>query len=235
MIRNNFIVDEGDPFNEILFNKSINNIRSLGIFKTVESKVEKGSSSNQRIVNISVEEKPTGEISLGAGVGTSGTVIGGGIKEKNFLGKGITLRTDLEISEESIKGSLTYAKPYFNYTDNTLFTTVKSTSEDNLTASGYKISTAGFSVGTKFEQYENLFFSPEIDFNIEDLTTNSNASNNLRKQEGNYTDFYFNYGLDFDTRNSSYNPSKGSKLSFYQKLPVSSDQKEITNSLVFTK
>ncbi len=235
VIRNNLVVDEGDPFNEILFNKSLNNIRSLGIFKNVESKVEKGSSPNQRVVNISVEEKPTGEISLGAGVGTSGTVIGGGVKEKNFLGKGITLRTDLELSEEAIKGSLTYAKPYFNYTDNTLFTTVKSTTEDNLTASGYKISTAGFSIGTKFEQYENLFFSPEVDFNVEDLTTNSNASNNLRKQEGNYTDFYFNYGLDYDTRDSSYNPSKGNRISFYQKLPISSDQKEITNSFTFTK
>ena len=235
VIRNNFIVDEGDPFNEILFNKSINNIKSLGIFKKVESNVNEGSTPNTRIVNISVEEKPTGEISLGAGVGTSGSVIGGGIKEKNFLGKGVTLKADLEISEESIKGALTYAKPYFNYTDNTLFTTIKSTNEDNLTASGYKISNAGFSLGTKFEQYENLFFSPELDFSVEDLTTNSTASSNLKKQEGNYTDFYFNYGLDFDTRDSSYNPSRGNKLSFFQQFPISSSKNEISNSITFTK
>ena len=71
-----------------------------------------------------------------------------------------------------------------------------------------------------------IYFLVEIDFTIEDLTTNSNASNNLKKQEGNYTDFYFNYGLDVDTRNSTYNPSKGNRFSFYQKLPVSSDQKK---------
>ena len=41
VIRNNLIVDEGDPFNEILFNKSINNIKSLGIFKKVETEVQK--------------------------------------------------------------------------------------------------------------------------------------------------------------------------------------------------
>ncbi len=235
VIRNNFIVDEGDPFNEILFNKSINNIKSLGFFKNVESKVIEGSTPNTRIVNISVEEKPTGEISLGAGVGTSGSVIGGGIKEQNFLGKGVTLKADLEISEESIKGSLTYAKPYFNYTDNTLFTTIKSTSEDNLTSSGYEISTAGFSLGTRFEQYENLFFSPELDFTVEDLSTNSNASSNLKKQEGNYTDLYFNYGLDFDSRDSSYNPSRGNKISFFQQFPLSSGQNEISNSIILTK
>jgi outer membrane protein insertion porin family len=235
VIRNNFIVDEGDPYNEILFNKSLNNIKSLGIFKKVDSKIKKGSADNTKIINISVEEKPTGEVSLGAGVGTSGSVIGGGITEKNFLGKGITLNSNLEISEESIKGSLTYAKPYFRYTDNTLFTTIKSTSSDNLSASGYKVSTAGLSLGTKYEQYENLYFSPEIDFTAEDLTTNSNASTNLKKQQGKYSDFYLNYGLDYDTRNSSFNPNKGNKISFYQKLPIVSTGNEITNSLVYTK
>jgi outer membrane protein insertion porin family len=235
VIRNNFIVDEGDPYNEILFNKSVNQIRSLGIFKKVESKVVKGTNDNTRIVNIAVEEKPTGEISLGAGFGTSGSVIGGGLTEKNFLGRGITLNTDIEISQDSIKGSLTYAKPYFNYTDNTLFTTVRSTTTDNLSTSGYKVSIAGFSLGTKFEQYENLYFSPEIDFTLEDLSTNSNASAIRKKQEGNYSDFYFNYGLVLDTRNSSFNPTKGNKITFYQELPLVSSDNEITNSLIATK
>ena len=41
VIRNNLIVDEGDPFNEILFNKSINNLQSLGIFKDVDTNIQK--------------------------------------------------------------------------------------------------------------------------------------------------------------------------------------------------
>ena len=45
----------------------------------------KGSSPNTRILNISVEEQPTGEISLGAGYGTDGGVIGGSLTEKNFF------------------------------------------------------------------------------------------------------------------------------------------------------
>ena len=235
VVRNNFIVDEGDPYNEILFNKSINKIKSMGIFKKVNSNVLDGSDPSSKIINISVEEKPTGEISLGAGVGTSGTVIGGGITEKNFLGKGISLNTDLEISEEGIKGSVTYAKPYFNYSENTLFTTLKSTSQDNLTNFGYKVSTVGLSLGTKFEQYQNLFFSPEIDFTQEDLTTNSNASTNLKKQEGAYSDLYFNYALDLDSRNSSFNPTKGNRTYFYQELPLVSSDNEISNTLVFTQ
>ena len=220
VIRNKFIVDEGDPYNKILFNKSINDVRSLGIFKNVDTEIKEGTNNNTKILNINVEEKPTGEVSLGAGYGTTGGVIGGGLTEKNFLGKGIIVDANLQLSSESVKGSITYSKPNFNYTDNTLFTSVKSTSEDNLTTSGYKISTKGFSLGTKFEQYENLFFRPEIDFETEDLTTNSNASSTLKKQEGSYNDFYFNYSIVFDNRDNSFEPSSGNIISFYQEAQL---------------
>ena len=234
VIRNKLIVDEGDPYNKLLHNKSVNQIRSLGIFKSVNSEIINGSNINTKILNISVEEKPTGEISLGAGYGTQGGVIGGSLTEKNFLGKGITLDTDFQFSTEGVKGSLTYTKPNFNYTDNTLFTSIKSTSQDNLSTSGYKIKTAGVSVGTIFEQYENLFFSPELDLTIEDLETNSTASNFFKKQKGSYSDFYFNYGLTYDTRNSSYNPTGGNVSRFEQKLPVLSSENEIENTFIFS-
>ena len=235
VIRNRFIVDEGDPLNELLFNKSIDQVRTLGIFKKVDTEIVDGSNENLKVINVQVEEKPTGEISLAAGVGTSGSTIGGGITEKNFLGKGINLKTQLEISEESIKGQFVYSKPNFNYSENTLFTSLKSTTTDRLTDNGYKISTAGFSLGTKFQQYENLFFSPELDISLEDLSTNSTATANLKKQEGTYEDFYFNYGLDYDLRNSSFKPTSGNKTSFYQELPLVSGNNEISNTFVFTQ
>ena len=56
------------------------------------------------LIDVIVEEKPTGEISLGAGVGTNGSSVGGGIKENNFLGKGIKLDTNLMVSDNSVKG-----------------------------------------------------------------------------------------------------------------------------------
>ena len=235
VIRNRLIVDEGDPLNNLLYNKSIDNIKALGIFKTVKGEIKEGSSQNVKSIDITVEERPTGEISLAAGIGTSGSTVGGGIKEKNFLGKGINLSTNLEVSEESVRGEFVYSKPNFAYTDNTLFTSARSTTTDYLTDYGYKISNIGFAVGTEFEQYENLFFSPELDFNIEDLTTNSSASKALKKQEGAYQDFYFNYGLNYDLRNSYYRPSSGNKTSFFQELPIVSDNNEISNTFVFTQ
>ena len=201
----------------------------------LKAEVENGSSDSFKVINIDVVEQPTGEISLGAGVGTSGSTIGGGIKEKNFLGKGINLDTNLEISEESIRGKFVYAKPNFNYSDNTLFTSLESTSTDNLSDFGYKVSKIGFSLGTSFEQYENLFFKPEIDLSFEDLKTNSSASNNLKKQKGTYEDLYVNYSLTYDLRDSYYRPTKGNRTNFYQTIPAISDTAEVSNVLSFTQ
>tara|TARA_B100001057_G_scaffold358050_1_gene360159 strand:+ start:3061 stop:5310 length:2250 start_codon:yes stop_codon:yes gene_type:complete len=233
VIRNKLIVDEGDPLNNILYNKSLDNLRSLRIFKKVEGKIKDGSNQKLKKIDITVEEMPTGEISLAAGVGTSGSTIGGGLTEKNFLGKGINLSTNIELSESSIKGQFVYSKPNFAYTDNTLRTSLTNTSTDNLDDFGYKVSETGFSLGTEFEQYQNLFFSPSLSVSIEDLETGSKASTKLRSQEGDYTDLYFKYGLNYDLRNSRFRPSSGNKTNFYQELPLLSDGNEIVNSFRF--
>ncbi len=235
VIRNQLIVDEGDPLNKILYNKSLDKIKALNIFKSVKSNTKEGSNQNLKEIDIIVEEKPTGEISLAAGVGTSGTTIGGGIVEKNFLGRGINLKTNLELSDSSIKGQFTYSKPNFAYTDNTLSTSLFSTTTDNLSDFGYKVSELGLSLGTSYEQYENLYFSPNIRASLENLETNSTASTSLKKQEGNYSDLYFQYGLNYDLRNSPFKPSSGNITRFYQELPVVSDSKELINTFVFTQ
>ena len=230
VIRNNLIVDEGDPLNEILFNKSINNLKSLGIFKKVNTDIKNGSDDSLKIIDINIEERPSGEISLTAGFGTSGEIIGGGIKEKNFLGKGINLDTNIELTPESIKGRFIYAKPNFNNTDNTLFTSLKSSTTDLLTDSGYKTSELGFSLGTSFEQFQNIFLSPEIDFLIEDLETSDKASDVLKKQKGSYTDVYFNYTINQDLRDKRFRTESGYQTFFSQEIPLISDNSEFSNA-----
>ena len=232
VIRNTFVVDEGDPYNELLFNKTINKLKSKGYFKTVNSNIVNGSADNLKILEITVEEKPTGEISAGAGVGTSGATLGFGVKENNFLGKGISLDTALELSSTTVKGQFVYSKPNFNYTDNTLFTSISSTTTDGLTDFGYKTSKVSTSIGTKFEQYENLYFGPPtIATSFENLKTTTTASDSLQKQKGKYTDVYFNYSLDYDLRNQSYQTSDGFRNLFIQEIPLYSESKEITNKI----
>ncbi len=235
VIRNTLIVDEGDPYNEILFNKSVNNIKAKNIFSTVETEIIPGSSEGLKVINLTVKEKPTGEISLGAGIGTSGGTVGGGIKENNFLGKGIKLDTNMQVSANSIKGIFIYEKPNFNYSDNSLFTSLRSTTSDNLSDFGYETSDLGVSVGTSFQQFENLYFSPAIDISYEKLETTSAASAAKKKQEGDYFDTYLNYSLNYDLRNKTFRPDEGYRNSFIQELPLVSESYEIVNSFESTR
>jgi outer membrane protein insertion porin family len=233
VIRNSLEVDEGDPFNELLNAKSINNIKSLRIFKKVKSEITEGSVPNTKIINIEVEEKPTGEITIGAGVGSEGGTLGFSVTENNFLGKGIKLGTSLRVTDDSIKGSFTVKNPNFNYSNKTLSTTIESTNIDKLTDNGYETTKTGFSIGTGFEQYENTYFRPTISTYFEDLTTNSKASANLKKQSGSYFDTKLAYNIDFDNRNQRFQTSEGNRFVFAQGIPLISDEYSFRNTLEY--
>ena len=162
VIRNSLELDEGDPFNELLNAKSMNNLKSLNIFKEVKSKITDGDKLNTKVIDIEVTEKPTGEITLGAGVGSEGGSIGFGVTENNFLGKGVKLGSSLRMNEDTIRGNFSVTNPNFNYSNKMLITNIESTKIDKLIDNGYETTKTGFSFGTKYEQYENIYFSPSL-------------------------------------------------------------------------
>ena len=102
----------------------------------------------------------------GAGYGTDGSSFFVGISENNFNGKGIKLSTNVEIGTESVRGSIFYTNPNFAYSDRALTTSLQSTVTDKLTDSGYKSTINAISLGTRYEQFDDLFFSPS--FSISD-------------------------------------------------------------------
>ena len=235
VIRSNLEIDEGDPFNELLHTKSLNNLKSLNIFKTVKSEIVDGLSPATKIINIDIEEKPTGEISLGAGFGTDGGTVGFSVSENNFLGKGVRLSTSLRVSPDTLKGNLTVNNPDFNYSGRSLITNLESTSTDKLTDSGYESSKTGFSLGTRFEKNENLFFSPTLSTFHESIDTNSTASASLKKQDGSYFENKFSYTFDYDLRDKKYQTTEGLRSVFNQSIPLISDDYALSNSYEITK
>ena len=235
VIRSNLEVDEGDPFNELLHAKGLNNIKALNIFKTVNSETIEGSSPSSKIINIEVVEKPTGEISLGAGVGSDGGTVGFSVSENNFLGKGVKLSTSLRISEDTIRGNFSVNNPNFNYSGRSLITNIERVTIDKLSDSGYESSKTGFSLGTSFEKNENLFFSPGVSTYFEKISTNSSASASLKKQEGSYFENKFSYTLDYDLRNQKYRTTDGIRSIFNQSVPLISDDFALSNSYEFKK
>ena len=230
VIRNNLIVDEGDAFNEILHKKSINNIKSLNIFSLVNSEILKNPNNNQKIINITVNEKPTGEISAGAGVGTNGAAVHFGVKENNFLGRGIELTTNLSLSAKSIRGLTSLNNPNYKGTNKSLKFSAESSINDNLKDFGYKSNKTGLSIGTGFEYYEDLFLNVGISSYAETLKTDASASTNIQKQKGSYFDTFLNYSFSFDKRNQRFKPSKGFKATFIQNVPLISEALTLNNT-----
>jgi len=235
VIRDSLEVDEGDPFNELLHAKSINNLKAKNIFAEVKSEVLDGPELNTKIININIVEKPTGEITLAAGVGTDGGTAGFSVTENNFMGRGVKLSAELRISEDSVRGNFTTYNPNYKYSGKGLRTNIQSTVTDKLEDSGYDSTKSGFSFGTSVEQYEGLFFRPSISTYYEKLTTNSSASTNLKNQEGSYFDTNFAYTLDYDKRNQRWQTTEGFRSIFTQRIPIISESYSFLNGYEFTK
>ncbi len=232
VIRNQLEVDEGDPFNKLLNAKSINNLKALRLFKSVKSEIVSKDNSQQKDINITVEEQPTGEILATAGVGNDGGSLGFAVTEKNFLGKGIGLRTSLEVSADKIKGEFSVDNPNFNYSEKALSTSIFAIDTDKMKDSGYESGEVGFKFGTSFEQYDNLFFSPSFSTIAEKLTTDATASSSIKKQEGNYFTSSIGYAFDYDVRNQKFQATDGFRSNFFQTIPIVSDSNTITTGYV---
>jgi len=231
VIRSAFIVDEGDPFSTLLVNKSINEIKARNIFGKVDYEVSEGSSSDLKVLDITVEEKATGEIVAGAGVGTDGTSFMFSINENNWLGRGIKLDTTMNISEEKISGNILVNNPNYNYSGNSAFASLDVSATDRSNSSGFKSSKTGFKIGTSFEQYENFYVSPNVALAFEDIEVDGTASAAVKKMEGNFFNADIGYSLIKDDRNQKFRPTRGKKISFQQSIPIIQDSSSILNGL----
>ena len=234
VIRNQLELDEGDPFNEILFTRSINNIKGLNFFKDVKSEIIDNKDNEAKIINISVEEKPTGEIMAGAGFGTSGTTTSFGIKENNYLGNGLSIDAKLDLSEESIKGKFLLSNPNYKNSDKSVYTNIQSSETDRLKDFGYKTNKTGFTLGTQFEYYDDFYFGAGINSYYESIETDSTASAQQKKLKGNYFDNFINLNFDYDKRNQKFQPSQGFRNYFSTDLPIVSETNTLANTFITT-
>jgi len=229
VIRNQLMLDEGDPYSEILVNNSINNIKSLNFFKSVNPNVITNKENNTRSIDITVDEKPTGEIYATAGVGTSGSSFGFGVKENNFLGNGIALDSNFLISTESFKGEFSITNPNYNNSNKSLFFSAEATENDNYKTFGYKTKKTGISVGTNFEYLNDLYLGINNSNFYEVIETNSTASAQQQAQEGNYWDSFMKFNVNYDKRNQKFQTSGGFKSFYSLDLPILSETNTIKN------
>jgi len=233
VIRNKFSIDEGDPFNQILFDKSINEIKRLNFFREVKYEIFDNLENKTKDINITVEEKPTGEISLGAGVGTGGSNISFSVKENNFLGNGVALDTSLNLGEDTINGLLQVKNPNYKNSDKSVYYNIQAIEVDKLSTYGYKSNKAGFTTGTNFEYYQDLFLGIGLENFVEKIDTSPTASSAQKSQEGNYWDVFLNLDFNYDKRNQKYETNSGYYSFFSTKLPLVSESLTFVNEYNF--
>ena len=152
------------------------------------------------------------------------------VRENNWLGKGVYLTSALSISEERVSGNIEVIDPNYNFSGNSVSTSLNVSATDRTAATGFKSSKTGFSLGTSFEQYENIYISPALGIDYEDIEAESTASDNIKKMDGTYITSDFTYGITLDKRNQSFQPTEGYSTSFFQSLPLIQDSSSIINT-----
>jgi len=114
VIRREFDVGEGDAYNRALIDRAERRLKNLNYFKTVKITNEPGSAPDRVVLNVDVEEIPTGEFSISGGYSTaSGWMAELSVSERNLLGQGQYARMAVQYGQYARGFELSFAEPYF--------------------------------------------------------------------------------------------------------------------------
>jgi outer membrane protein insertion porin family len=114
VIRREFRLAEGDPFNAAQIRRSRQRLRDLGYFSNVDIQVVPGTRPDRVQLNTTVTERPTGEVSLGGGFSTdAGLLLDFGIRERNFIGTGVDARLAALLAQRRSQFDFSITDPAF--------------------------------------------------------------------------------------------------------------------------
>ena len=208
VIRREFELVEGDAFNQLKLDRSVRNVRNLGYFSKVDVQNLQGSSADQTITRVTVEEQSTGDFSIGVGYSsldkTSFTL---GINERNFLGTGRRASASISTSDTSTDFVLGLSQPYLFGRDLTgsidLFKT-KSTA--NLTA----VNRTGVDLGVRFSAARDIYHRVSYELATSKITNTSTVATSLTGENGkSLLKSAVSYTIGRDTRDSRFDPTEG--------------------------
>jgi outer membrane protein insertion porin family len=114
VIRREFDVGEGDAYNRYLIDRAERRLRNLGFFKTIRISNEPGSSPDRIIVNVDVEDQPTGSFAFAGGYSTAdGWISEVSLEERNLLGRGQQAKVSYSYGERTSGFDVSFTDPYF--------------------------------------------------------------------------------------------------------------------------
>lgn len=233
VVRRQFRLAEGDPFNPRAIREAADRIRALGFFKTTDVNAKPGTSEDQVIIDVNVEEQPTGSLNFGATYSvTDGIGLAVGLTEPNFLGRGQYVSVNIGTTRSNRKNSFTFIEPSLLDRDLKLKlsgwynTTDKAKSE-------YSTTRIGASIGVEFPLSQQTRLELRYRLASDKITNVSpNSSTILRAEQARGAELTsaLGYTLSYDTRVTGLNPNGGLLLSFDQDFAgIGGDIKAVTS------
>jgi outer membrane protein insertion porin family len=216
VIRREFRLAEGDAFNPLLVDKAKKRLQAMGFFKKVEIKRRPGSAPDRVVLEVELEEQPTGELSFGAGYSTVEGVIGDvSFTERNLFGNGQFLRLKLGGSTERFQIDLSFTEPRFLDRNLSAGFDLFHKDVDQISTSSYKSRKTGGGVRLGLPLSENLWLSTNYTISHDDIyeIDETTASLAVKQAQGAFLTSSVGSALTYDTRNHPKNPTRGIYLS----------------------
>jgi outer membrane protein insertion porin family len=217
VIRREFEIVEGDAYNQLKIDRSVRNVRNLGYFRDVKVATLKGSSPEQTITRVTVEEQSTGDFSIGLGYSSlDKSSLTLGINERNFLGTGRRASASISTSGTETSFNLGLTEPYLlgrNLTGSFDVFNTKNKSDETT------INQTGFSLGVGFSAARDVFHRLNYELSQSKTTVSSTTATSITGEAGETRlRSSLNYVLSKDTRDSRFDPTEGYLLKMDETL-----------------
>ena len=215
VIRREFRLSEGDAFNSLRVDRSEQRLRQLGFFQEVEIEQLPGSDVDKVILDVTVEERATGEFSLGFGFSSfDGFIFDTSISERNLLGKGQSLRLAFLISGRRNNINLSFSQPYF--LGRNMLAGISIFRQDfNNREAGFQTLSTGLTTNVRFPLTEYILLAPRYTIRTDTVDVPiALVSPFLAESLGTNTTSAIGFALTYANLDDFRFPSRGQSITF---------------------
>ena len=220
VVRRQFRVAEGDPFNPREIRDAAERIRALDYFSNADVNAREGSAPDQVIIDVDVEEKPTGSLNFGGAFSADdgfGLVVG--FTERNFLGRGQTLGFSFSTAEESEEYGLVFREPAFLGRD-VAFGLSLQFAESDSSFNNFDTEALQFEPSLTFPVSERGRLSLRYNYREDEMLVRDPPENGAIVQReidvGSQVASSIGYTYTYDSRETGLNPTAGYLIQFSQ-------------------
>lgn len=211
VIRREFRLVEGDPYNAAKLARSEQRLNNLGYFQEVKVTTEEGSAPDRTVINVEVVEQSTGEVNLGAGFSSAdGALADFGVRESNLLGTGQELRARVTVASRRRQAEFGFTEPYFLGRELAAGFDVYRTRLDFQDEGSYDLDSRGGGLRMSYKLKERLRHTLNYNYRSNEVANvGVLTSRFIRDQQGKNVTSSVGHALVYDSRNNRFDPTSG--------------------------